>query len=118
MSSKRLVFLFGSAPYDSPLAQEGLDALLAAAIFDQSVSVLFIGDGAFQLIDQQHPSAQKSQAKMLQALSMYDIDECYIHTPSADARGLSPNSYCIKVAAMNDEEARALLAAADHVLSF
>lgn len=118
MSRKRLIFLFGSAPYDSPLAQEGLDALLSAAIFDQPVSILFIGDGTFQLLDQQNPNKQKNQAKMLQALSMYDIDECYIHTPSADARGLTPNHYCIKVEALNDEEARALIAASDHVLSF
>lgn len=115
---KHLLYIFKSAPYGSPVAQEGLDALLAAAIFDQRISVLFIDEGVFQLIDQQNPSQQKNQAKMLQALAMYDVDQCFVHTPSAESRGLDAYQYCIPVTTIDDAKTRALIASADHALGF
>lgn len=115
---KHLLYIFKSAPYDSPVAQEGLDALLAAAIFDQQLSVLFIDEGVFQLVSQQDPSQQKNHAKMLQALAMYDINQCYIHMPSAELRGLDASHYCIPVESLDDTGTRALVASADHALSF
>lgn len=118
MNSKHLVYLFRSAPYGSPVAQEGLEALLAAAVFEQQLSVIFIDEGVFQLIEQQNPLQQKNHAKMLQALSMYDVDRCYVHAPSAALRGLEADEFCIPAAALSDTETRRLIASADHAFTF
>lgn len=118
MNSKHLVYIFRSAPYGSPVAQEGLEALLAAAVFEQQLSVIFIDEGVFQLIKRQNPLQQKNQAKMLQALSMYDVDQCYVHAPSAALRGLKADDFCISAEALNDAETRRLIASADHALTF
>lgn len=118
MTNKHLVYIFKSAPYGSPLAQEGLDALLAAAIFEQQVSVLFIDEGVFQLTSQQNPSQQKNQAKMLQALAMYDIDHCFVHTPSVELRNLEADDFCIPVKALDNNEVQSLIASANHALTF
>lgn len=118
MSKRHLVFIFSSAPYHSPSAREGLDALLAAAVFDQKVSVLFIGEGVFQLVSAQNPSNQKNHAKMLSAMAMYDVDACYVHASSAKTRGIDLTDCCIAVEALDDTKSQSLITTADHVLSF
>lgn len=116
--SKHLVYLFKTAPYDSFVAQEGLDALLAAAAFGQQVSLLFIAEGVYQLLPGQQPQRQKSQEKMLQALTLYDVEHCFVHAPSLAQRGVDESSLCLSVVALDDQHTRTLIASADHVLTF
>lgn len=115
---KHLVYTFRSAPYSSPVAQEGLDAVMAAAVFEQKVSVLFVDDGVFQLLPNQTPIQQKNYAKMLQALAMYDVDRCFVHAPSLAHRASNAAPPCIPVTKLDDAGVRALLASADHLLVF
>lgn len=115
---KHFVYLMRSAPYNSHAAQEGLDALLAAAAFAQQVSVLFFDEGVFQLLADQQPQQQKNLAKMLQALAMYDVERCFVHQPSLAARAIEDATLCLNAVALDDRETRMLLAAADQVLTF
>lgn len=116
--SKHLVYVMKTAPYDGYAAQEGLDALLAAAAFAQQVSVLYIGDGVFQLLAEQAPTQHKSFAKMLQALAVYDVEDCFVHEPSLAARGVAETPLCLSPTLVNDREVHDLLASANHVLTF
>lgn len=118
MSTKHLVYLFRSAPYDSLVAQEGLDAIFAAAAFGQRVSVLFMDEGVFQLCNNQQPQQQKSMEKMLQALELYDVEQRFVHSHSLKLRGLHPQDLCLEVAALDNGQTRTLIQNADHVLSF
>lgn len=118
VDSKHLVFVMKAAPYDGYTAQEGLDALLAAAAFAQQVSVLYIGDGVFQLLANQQPQQHKNFAKMLQALAVYDVESCFAHTPSLAARGIEGAPLCINPTAIDDKGVHQLLTSANHVLTF
>ena len=54
---KRVAFVFSSAPHGSASGREGLDALLATSALSDEIGVFFVGDGVFQLLPGQQPSA-------------------------------------------------------------
>lgn len=118
MSPKKLLFVFRRAPYNSPIAQEGLDALLAAAVFDQEISVLFMGDGVFQLTQNQAPQAGTSHQKKLQALPMYDVERIFVDEASLTERHLSQSELNLPCEILNSQDIQHLLTHHDHILSF
>lgn len=87
---KNLLAICSHAPYGSILAKEGLDAILAAGVYEQNLSVLFIDDGVFQLLPHQNPSQiqQKNLGSALTALPLFGIETIYIEQESLDERGL------------------------------
>ena len=48
---KKLLFVLRQAPYGSTLAKDALDAILATSAYEQDLSIAFIDDGVFQLIN-------------------------------------------------------------------
>ena len=90
MSKTDILFIFNHSPYGSMQGKEGLDALLAATVFDQQVSVVFIGPAALQLIPEQQADilGRKSLSSILQSLALYDIDQAYVQTPPHLDEGL------------------------------
>jgi tRNA 2-thiouridine synthesizing protein C len=47
---KRLLVIMRHSPYGSSIARASIDTVLAMAVFEQPVSLLFAGDGALQLL--------------------------------------------------------------------
>ena len=84
-----LLLIIRHAPYHSALSREALDMALACAVFDVDISLLFLGEGVWQLSPQQQPTASKSIAKALQALPLYDIDKIYVDSNSLQQRQLA-----------------------------
>lgn len=119
--SHKILFVSRSAPYGSARAKDTLDALLASAAYDQALSLLFIDDGVFQLLEKQdaQPINQKTISRLLQVLTLYDIEDIYVHRPSLEERGLSkqlidtPN-----IIFLNDNETQSLLGQQEKILSF
>jgi tRNA 2-thiouridine synthesizing protein C len=118
MSNQHLLFVFRSPPYGSGRAREGLDALLAAAVFDQPVSVLFMGDGVFQLNSEQAPTGSRNQYKMLLSLELYDVDQVYFSISALTSRNIAPSDIRIPGTALSDMEITNLLTTANQVLTF
>lgn len=118
MTRKHLFFIFRSAPYSTAKAQEGLDALLAATVFDQAVSVLFMGDGVFQLSNDQAPVQGKNFKKMLQSLALYDIENIFVQASALSERKLSPETLAINGRLVDEAEIHRMLSCAQHILSF
>lgn len=118
MPSGDLLFIFRSPPYSTPTAQEGVDALLAAAIFDQKITLIFMGDGVFQLQRNQTPNYSRNQIKMLQSLSMYDIDQVFVQESALSARGLVAADIAVANTSLTDAEIHQRLTSAAHILSF
>jgi len=120
-TSKKLLFISRHAPYGSSLAKEALDAILAASAYDQELSLLFMDDGVFQLLQNQEPShiEQKNFAAMLPALSLYDINNIYVHKESLDARHIT-NAELIfdSIHTINSHAVSELMAKQDQLLSF
>lgn len=116
----KLCFLMSHSPYGSTLARDALDMALASAAFDQQVSLLFIGDGVFQLAANQHSDTceLKNIEKTLSALELYDIQHCYACEASITERNLSDLSSKINIQRANPQAIEQIIAKADQVMSF
>lgn len=118
MGNRHLLFVFRSSPYGNGRAREGLDALLAAAVFEQKVSALFIGDGVLQLRSEQAPADSRNQHKMLHSLQLYDVDQVYFSGSALAARHIDVANIRIPGKVLNDAEITQLLTTANHILTF
>ena len=88
---KRVAFVFSSAPHGSASGREGLDALLATSALSDEIGVFFVGDGVFQLLPGQQPSAvlARDYIATFKVLPLYDIETFWVCQASLRERGLS-----------------------------
>ena len=79
--------------------QETLDIILTMAAFDQSVSLLLLDDGVFQLKKGQQPESfgMKDTASIFKALEIYEVKAIYTEVESLQERGLKPGDLCLPV---------------------
>ena len=72
-------------------AIESLEVVLIAAAFEQDVSLAFIDDGVFQIINDQNTDGigMKNFSKTFHALGDYDINKLYVSRESLEERGLN-----------------------------
>ncbi len=80
VTQKKLLLIFRNPPFSSSANRDNLDIALACSAFDIPVSLLFLNDAVLQLHknQQSHLLEQKDLTKTLNALEMYDIDQCYV----------------------------------------
>jgi len=117
---KKILFVNRQAPFGRSYAKESLDALLAASAYDQDISVLFSGDGVFQLIKKQQAKGieQKNIAATLPALEMYDITKIYVQASALSERDLKLGQLAIDAKPLSETEISALTQNQDSILSF
>lgn len=84
------LFILRQSPYSSQLAREALDMALAFAAFDQEVAILFMGDGVYQLLEQQSTLQHgvRNIGKSLDSLALFDIEKVFICAKSLKQRQL------------------------------
>ena len=118
--SSRILFTFRHPPYGSATAREGLDALLAAAVYEQDIAVLFLNDGIFQLLRQQNAETGQTRdhGRMVSALPIYGVDKIYVHRPSLTSRGLTSGDLLLDAVEMSNIETRDFMNSFDQILSF
>jgi tRNA 2-thiouridine synthesizing protein C len=94
--------------------------MMTAAVFDQSVSVVFCADGVYQLLKAQDGSAleQKTFAQMFPALDLYDIRKIYVVAAALSERGLTQDELLIRVELITDVQLQALVGASKAVYVF
>ena len=114
MTPRRILFVVAHAPQRGVLAFELLDALLVGAVFDQRVSVLFIGDGVYQLFDTGHP--ERNVARGYRALPTYDVSDVYVDKTALRERGLTADALVLPVRPLTRAGVRKLIAAQDVVV--
>jgi len=87
---KHILIVNQSAPYSSSNAKESLDIALAAGAFEQSVAILFTGDGCYQLLPDQSPEKMHSKniSQMLKVLPIYGIDKLFVDEQSLSSRNI------------------------------
>lgn len=118
---KKLLFINRQPPYGSARAREALDAVLAASAYGQELSLLFMDDGVFQLLDRQDSQAidQKNLARQLAALPLYGVTPIYVHRESLAQRGINPQSLALdELQLLTSTQVQALIAGQDQLLSF
>ncbi len=120
MNAKRYLIIFRRPPYGEAYAREALDMALAAAAFEQPVTLLFLGDGVAQLF-RTHDSAaigEKSLEKQLSALPLYDINTIYVDATALQRRGFAVENLSLPAQIASDTEIGALLRNNDVILNF
>lgn len=115
---KSILFVFRRAPYDAQRAREGLDALLAAAVYEQDIAVLFLDDGVYQLHAGQQPTQRKDHSRMLSALPLYGVDRVYADAVSLAERGVDTAELLLSPTRLSRADTQALMRSFDHLLSF
>lgn len=120
MSIKRWLFVCRKPPYASGLPRAGLDMALAAAAFEQEVALLFMGDGIWQLVKEQHGGAlgQKDFDRQLSALPLYGVEELHVEAAALSQRLLAPEDLVLPVTTHDADSIARLLTGADRVFDF
>ena len=116
----RLLYIFTQAPFSTSAGQEGLDAVLVGAAFEQEISLLFLHDGVYQLkTDQQaQDGGLKQFTKSYAALADFGIEQIYAHDLSLSARGINEQELILITDNIDTEEVRELIARQDKVFTF
>ena len=119
-AAKRQLVIVRRSPYGTSLARTALDVALAAATFDQPVSVLFLGEGVLQLIPDQDSRAidSKSVAKLITSLPLYDIDKIHVDTEALARYGIETNALPDFAECVDTARIQQLMAAQRHILAY
>ena len=88
---KKFMYVNRKAPYGTVYALESLEVVLIGAAFDQDVSVAFVDDGVYQIMDGQNTTGigMKNFSATYKALGDYEVTKLYVEKESLEARGLS-----------------------------
>jgi tRNA 2-thiouridine synthesizing protein C len=119
MIARRFLFAISELPYDGCDAQEGIDLILSAAAFDQSVSLLFLDDGVFQLHKNQSPQkpGPKQLAPAFGTFELYGVQDVWVEAESLLERGMSPEDLVIPVTEISRDGVSELLGTHEIVVS-
>lgn len=120
MTKKKILFVLRQAPYGSTLAKDALDAILATSAYEQDMSIAFIDDGVFQLLDKQQAELinQKGIARILSALPLYDISQLFVCAASLRERNIAPEALASDITVLEPDALHTLFSQQDHLLSF
>lgn len=118
-SASSYVAICTESPGSGFKAREALDMLLATAAFGQPISVLFCGDGVYQLLPklQDATGNDKSLAASLEALPLYDVENIYVDQQSLDERNLDADQLSGLAQVITVEASKKLIGESDKVLS-
>jgi tRNA 2-thiouridine synthesizing protein C len=91
MATKKFLYVNRKAPHGTIYAHEALEVVLIGAAFEQDVTLAFIDDGVYQLLQNQDTGAigTKNFAPTYRALGDYDVNQIYVERESLEKRGLS-----------------------------
>jgi len=135
MSVHKLLYVFTRAPYSSSAGQEALDAALIGAAFELDVTILFLHDGVFQLMQGQGSGREGSSrqgsgsqdsgmttlkqfTKAFSALGDFGIEKVYVHDMSLHARGLDSQDLMTEVELLDNKGVQLLLNSQFRVFTF
>ncbi|MGR6860441.1 sulfurtransferase complex subunit TusC [Aliivibrio salmonicida] len=116
----RIGFVFQSSPHSTTKGREGLDAILAASAYSEDIQIFFIGDGVFQLLENQQPEAVLSRDYIagFKMLSLYDLEEVFVCQTALSNRGLKANHLLIDVDVIENQQINEKLSQCAQVMVF
>ncbi len=119
-SKKSQLVIVRNTPYGHSLARASLDAALAAAAFDQTVSVLFMGGGVLHLLPTQDSTVIETRniAKLIASFPLYDIEKIYVDATALARFSIQPADLPQTIELLEDNAIHHLIDAHDHVMGF
>ena len=90
-AKKKFLYINRKAPYGTIYALESLEVVLIGAAFEQDVSLAFLDDGVFDLIEGQDTAGigMKNFSKTYRALGDFEVRKLYVERESLEERGLN-----------------------------
>jgi len=118
-SSKTISVISRQAPYGSNRAHQSLDIALAAAVFEQTVNYIFIGDGVYQLLGNQNATSiqSKTLVNALETLDLYGIEGVYVDSQSLTERNLKPSDLSLVTSIVSRDEIAKIVQSSDSVFN-
>ncbi len=120
-TTKTFLFILQQAPHGSFLPRDALDVILAYSAFVETASILFLGDGVFQLKKGQHPTAvgYSNFTRSYNAMDLFDIDTLYVEQSALQERSLARDDLIGEhLTLLSSNEMHQLMEKHDMVLSF
>ncbi|MFO6424811.1 sulfurtransferase complex subunit TusC [Motilimonas sp. KMU-193] len=116
----KLAILNTLAPHGNANAREALDAALALSAFTEQLTLLFSGDGIYQLMPNQDPQAimQRHIEPMFKLLDLYDVEEIYVNQQDCEVRQIDPQQLAITVRALPTAEFNQVLQQQQYLIKF
>ena len=116
---KSILIRMSKSPSSGLTSGEQLETAMVAATFEQEVSILFIGDGVFNLLTDQETQEVKGYniEKMLLALPTFEVNDLFVCERSLDHRQIEVSSLPKNAKVITFEDQRRLIKTTDAVLS-
>lgn len=116
---KSCLFIHRRSPHGSANPVESLDMAYTFAAFEHHVSLFFMGEGVFQILDGQATAGLgfKHFAPIFKAWEDYELDALYVEAAALTLYNLTPEDFLVPVTVLDDEAIRSLFQAQDCVLS-
>lgn len=116
----KLLYVFTESAYSNATGQEGMDAVLIGAAFEQKVSLLFLYDGIYQLKAGQDMGVTgiKQYTKTFQALADYEVENIYASELCMQARSLNACDLILDAQALTRDAIASLIGEQDRVFTF
>ncbi len=120
MQPKNILIIIRQAPYSTLLPVAALDILLTAAAFEQTVSLLFMGDGVLHLLDNQNVAntGMKDISKAISSLELYDVEQIFYEATALASINLKTEALVFQAEALSINQIAASIENADHVFNF
>ena len=83
--------------------------MLVGGVFEQPTSVIFMGDGVWQLVGDGSKIDRKDTARALNALPMYDVEALYVDETSLELRGIVLDTIDLPVKVISTDKLTHLL---------
>jgi tRNA 2-thiouridine synthesizing protein C len=117
---KTVTILMRKAPYGSVYSAEGYRAIMGLGVFEMDVQVVFVDDGVFVLKKSQDPDDldMKPLGSGFPMLTEFDVNKFYVHGPSLEKRGLTPDDLVMDVKVMSDLDVAEALGNSSAILPF
>jgi tRNA 2-thiouridine synthesizing protein C len=115
--NKRCLFIVQALPRVGAIANEALDLLLVAAAFELEPTVLFRGDGVYQLVAAAHPDTLgiRDVARAYSALPTYEVERIFVDRTALEAAGVDRAELSLPAVPVDGDEIRHLIASHDLV---
>ncbi len=120
MTALQIAFVLSRGPYDGPFAQDGLEAAMVAAAFDQQVALVLVDDGVYQLLPDHAPAAigRRPADAALRQIETYGVQRVLVDRASLNCRGVAPGLLGLSEEPMDAEEIAQFLETQDQVFVF
>jgi tRNA 2-thiouridine synthesizing protein C len=115
-----VAILMRRAPYGSVYTAEGFRSMMGIGVFEMDISVVFVDDGVYGLLQGQDPSGldMKALGDGFPMLEDFGVSKFYVHDASLAERGLTAGDLVMDVEIVDGAALAAILESSALVLPF